>query len=281
MAADFPEKDAKTLLTTLDLESLTDSIMRGMYPDVNSYEIDTLAAETAASMATQHVLYSRLAARIVASLNHKYTPQTFSESIAALDTQINYIDKEGYPPLQIGSFEYSGNNEIEISGAISSQFISALLLIAPELPKGLTLHIKGGLISKPYVQMTLNLMNKCGVVAPWDGNRISVNSQDYSMGKICVEADWSAASYFYSLLAISKGGRLHLRGLEKNSIQGDAVVVDLFEHLGVTTHFFEDGIIISFFLNIAPILIFSGRFEFLSSLSISSEESIISASITS
>ena len=92
LAAEFPEKDAKTLLTTLDLESLTDSIMRGMYPDVNSYEIDTLAAETAASMATQHVLYSRLAARIVASLNHKYTPQTFSESIAALNTQINYID---------------------------------------------------------------------------------------------------------------------------------------------------------------------------------------------
>ena len=79
-------------MTKLDLESLMESILRGMYPDVNSYEIDTLAAETAASMATQHVLYARLAARILVSLNHKYTPQTFSQAIKALDEEINYID---------------------------------------------------------------------------------------------------------------------------------------------------------------------------------------------
>jgi len=92
LAADFPTEDAHTLMTKLDLESLTESILRGMYPDVNSYEIDTLAAETAASMATQHVLYARLAARILVSLNHKYTPPTFSQAIEAQDKEINYID---------------------------------------------------------------------------------------------------------------------------------------------------------------------------------------------
>ena len=81
-------------MTKLDLESLTDSILRGMYPDVNSYEIDELAAETAASMATQHVLYARLAARILVSLNHKYTPSTFSQAIEAIDKEINYIDPD-------------------------------------------------------------------------------------------------------------------------------------------------------------------------------------------
>ena len=92
LAADFPTEDAHTLMTKLDLESLTESILRGMYPDVNSYEIDTLAAETAASMGTQHVLYARLAARILVSLNHKYTPPTFSQAIKALDEEIQYID---------------------------------------------------------------------------------------------------------------------------------------------------------------------------------------------
>eukprot|EP00535_Pseudo-nitzschia_heimii_P012285 CAMPEP_0197195194 /NCGR_PEP_ID=MMETSP1423-20130617/30622_1 /TAXON_ID=476441 /ORGANISM="Pseudo-nitzschia heimii, Strain UNC1101" /LENGTH=899 /DNA_ID=CAMNT_0042648765 /DNA_START=210 /DNA_END=2909 /DNA_ORIENTATION=+ len=92
LAATFPADDAHTLMTKLDLESMTDSIIRGMYPDVNSYEIDLLAAETAASMATQHVLYARLAARILVSLNHRYTPPTFSQAIEALDKEINYID---------------------------------------------------------------------------------------------------------------------------------------------------------------------------------------------
>eukprot|EP00536_Pseudo-nitzschia_multiseries_P007917 jgi/Psemu1/319245/estExt_fgenesh1_pm.C_1920001 len=92
LAATFPEEDAETLLTKLDLESLTESILRGMYPGVSSYEIDILAAETAASMATQHVLYARLAARILISLNHKYTPPTFSEAVKAIDEEIQYID---------------------------------------------------------------------------------------------------------------------------------------------------------------------------------------------
>lgn len=94
LATKFPPKDAHTLLTLLDLESLTQSILRGMYPDVTSYQIDTLAAETAASMATQHVLYSRLAASIIVSLNHKCTPPTFSRAIKALDEDTNYIDPD-------------------------------------------------------------------------------------------------------------------------------------------------------------------------------------------
>lgn len=94
MAADFPPEDAHTLMTKLDLESLTQSILRGMYPDVTSYEIDTLAAETAASMATQHVLYARLAARILVSLNHKYTSPTFSQAMKVLNDETNYINPE-------------------------------------------------------------------------------------------------------------------------------------------------------------------------------------------
>jgi len=94
LAADFPPDDAYTLMNKLGLESLTQSILRGMYPDVTSYEIDTLAAETAASMATQHVLYARLAARILVSLNHNYTPPTFSEAMNALNDESNYIHPE-------------------------------------------------------------------------------------------------------------------------------------------------------------------------------------------
>lgn len=92
LAADFAPDDAHALLTKLNLEALTESILRGMYPDVTSYEIDTLAAETAASMATQHVLYSRLAARILVSQNQKHTPATFAEAIQALDEHTHYID---------------------------------------------------------------------------------------------------------------------------------------------------------------------------------------------
>jgi ribonucleoside-diphosphate reductase alpha subunit len=94
LAANFPPEDAHTLMTKLDLESLTQSILRGMYPDVTSYEIDTLAAETAASMATQHVLYARLAARILVSLNQRYTSSTFSQAMKVLNDETNYISPE-------------------------------------------------------------------------------------------------------------------------------------------------------------------------------------------
>ena len=166
------------------------------------------------------------------------------DALNSLGAKIEYIEKEGFPPLRIFGSALKGG-EISLDGSVSSQYISALLMIAPTMENGLTLHLKGNVISKPYILMTLQLMEDFGVKTLWKDTTIRVAPQNYSPVEYCVESDWSAASYWYEMLSICGEGELFLKGLKKNSTQGDAKIADLFENLGVKTSFEKDGVNLS------------------------------------
>ena len=167
------------------------------------------------------------------------------EALNKIGAKIYYIDKIGYPPLKIQKKIDQKNNRISIRGDISSQYISSLLMIGPKLKNGLNIIIKKPFYSKPYVLMTLNLMKKFGISSILKGNTLKINNQEYKDGTYTVESDWSAASYWYAIVSINnKIDRLKIKGLRKNSFQGDRVLVKMMISFGVDTEFFEDGIII-------------------------------------
>jgi 3-phosphoshikimate 1-carboxyvinyltransferase len=163
------------------------------------------------------------------------------DALNSLGAKIEYLEKEGYPPLKIYGSALQGG-EIEFDGSVSSQYISALLMIAPLMQNGLKIILKGNLTSKPYVQMTLNIMEEFGVKSTWSKGIITVLPQEYKPVKFKVESDWSAASYWYEILALKGEGEIFLKGLNKNSCQGDSKIADLFTILGVNSSFTKEGV---------------------------------------
>jgi 3-phosphoshikimate 1-carboxyvinyltransferase len=150
------------------------------------------------------------------------------DALRNMGAQIEYTGIEGYPPLKITGTALKGGT-IELDGSISSQYISALLMIAPTVLGGLTLRLKNNITSRAYIEMTLHLMKKFGIKYLWNGNEIRIEAQSYKPVPFFVEADWSAASYWYALAALSDQCDLHLKGLSLKSLQGDAVQSSLFD----------------------------------------------------
>ena len=170
---------------------------------------------------------------------------TLVDALRTLGADITYMNKEGYPPLRIRGRELEGG-ELEVDASISSQYISALLMIAPRLTRGLTLHLKGTVASRTYIELTLDLMRRFGAKVEWeDESTVRVHPGRYEDTPLTVEADWSAASYWYELAAVAAhtGHEVDilLRGLTKDSRQGDRVVAEMFEALGVKTTYTEEG----------------------------------------
>ena len=172
---------------------------------------------------------------------HQRPIKILVEALRELGVQIHYLKKEGYPPLQIQGGSIKGG-VIELDGSISSQYISALLLIAPVLKNGLTIQFKGEVISKPYIDMTVQMMQYFGVEVSWNANTMVVKEGAYQPKELVVEADWSSASYWYGMVALAEEAEMELFGLNENSLQGDAVVKDIYKNLGVQTYFMENGI---------------------------------------
>lgn len=158
-----------------------------------------------------------------------------------LGAEISYEGNEGFPPLKIIGKELQGG-KVSIDGGVSSQYISALLMIAPKLDKGLIIEFEGEIISKPYINMTIVMMRYFGAEVKWNGNSIVVTSGNYKAKNFTVEADWSAASYWYSMVALAKEADITLYGLKKESLQGDSVVQEIYKSFGVVTEFVEGGI---------------------------------------
>jgi len=164
------------------------------------------------------------------------------EALRQLGADITYKDKEGFPPLVINGQQLQGGTA-EIDGGVSSQFVSALLMLGPMLPKGIELHLRGEIKSRPYINMTLQLMRHYGALAKWTSqNCITVKHRHYRETKLKIEADWSAAQYWYEAVAFAPvGSSVSLYGLDKQSIQGDSRVARLFERLSVETEFRSGG----------------------------------------
>lgn len=163
------------------------------------------------------------------------------DALNAIGARIEYMEKEGYPPLRIFGSALQGG-EISLPGNVSSQYISALLMIAPLTEHGVTLNLEGNIVSRPYIHITLQLMEQFGVKASWSGNTIRVTPQEYQPIRFTVESDWSGASYWYQIMALSKGAEIELLGLFKDSLQGDAAGAKLFAQLGVGTTYTNRGV---------------------------------------
>lgn len=154
-------------------------------------------------------------------------------ALQQLGASISYLGKEGYPPHQTNGF-HQLTDTISIRGDVSSQYISALMMIGPTLPNGLRLHLEGTIGSKPYISMTIELMRHFGAAATWSGREIVIESKPYESATYEVESDWSAASYWYSFAALAPEANLELPGLHDSSWQGDSAIREIMKGLGVT-----------------------------------------------
>ena len=167
------------------------------------------------------------------------------DALNEIGAKIKYLKKEGYPPIYIKNKISQKINSIQIKGNISSQYISSLLLIAPILKNGIEIKIVEPFYSKPYVEMTLGLMKNFGIKYKWNKNKIKITNQKYLSGSYKIESDWSAASYWYSIISINDHIKsLKLIGLRKNSFQGDKIIADIMKNIGVYTKFESDGILL-------------------------------------
>ena len=176
-------------------------------------------------------------------------------ALTSLGARIEYVEKEGYPPLRIFGSALMGG-EISLNGGVSSQYISALMMIAPYMQNGLKIKLEGKVISVPYIRMTMSMMKEYGVIVTFENNEIDIKPQLYKPIQYKVESDWSAASYWYEILSIAGKGQIFLSGLNANSSQGDSKVAELFEQLGVITDYQTEGVLLTSNEN------FSTKFEY-------------------
>ncbi len=163
------------------------------------------------------------------------------DALTELGARIEYLEKDGFPPLKIFGSHLKGK-DLELDGSISSQYISALLMIAPTIENGLTLRLMGEIASRSYIDLTLRLMARFGISYRFEGNTITVPEQDYLPGEYTVEADWSGASYWYQALALAERGELLLENLQLDSLQGDAKVAEWFKQFGVLSEQEREGV---------------------------------------
>lgn len=214
------------------------------HTDKQSDTYDTGAAGTTYRFMTAYLALQEGTQVLTGSERMKERPiGVLVTALKSLGANIEYIEKDGYPPLRIHTpSNFGTNNQVSISAGTSSQYISALLMIAPTLPHGLELTLEGKIVSRPYIEMTLNLMAYFGVSHEWKEQTIIVKAQDYQAKDFTVEADWSAASYYYALAAFSDELDLQLNGLYENSVQGDSVLAAMMENFGVKTTFNKKGV---------------------------------------
>lgn len=174
------------------------------------------------------------------------------DALRELGAEISYLAETGFPPLKIGYSALDKQDALTISAGTSSQYISALLMLAPTLPNGLRLTLDGHIVSLPYINLTLSLMQQFGVSYHWEEQTIVIRPQTYTGAALAtnskgqptftVEADWSAASYYYSLAAIAPAADIQLDGLFENSAQGDSVLQQMYTKFGVETTFNDTGL---------------------------------------
>ena len=234
--------DTVTLKKILDLEENKHSVLNSHASDLKSI-LDVGPAGTAMRFLAAFLAMQPGEVVLTGSARMKQRPiGILVDALKSLGADIEYSEQEGFPPLLIkGPLKQTGS-DITIKADISSQYISALLLIAPNLPYGLNLHFEGELTSRPYVEMTLSMLQQAGIRHEWNNNTISINNQPFTKSTISVEPDWSAASYWYAMAALSDESELFLPGLNKYSLQGDSKITEIMANFGITSQFKNGGV---------------------------------------
>jgi len=169
-----------------------------------------------------------------------------ADALMEIGAEIKFLEKKGYPPVQTLGFSRQKTNEIFIRGDVSSQYISAIMMLAPELPEGLTIQLEGKVASRPYIIMTLELMKKFGADIEFtDQNRIIIQPGNYKSSEFAIESDWSGASYWFSFVALAEKAEVILSGLKQESLQGDNRIIEIMEPLGVRASFIKPGLFLT------------------------------------
>ena len=207
------------------------------------YTIDIMAAGTAMRFLTSYLAVTPGEHLITGTERMCQRPiKILVEALRQLGANVDYAGEEGFPPLKINGRPLEGG-KISLPGNVSSQYISSLLMIGPILQRGLQLELEGSVVSRPYINMTLQLMDGFGADARWTSeNGIEVRPKAYLTKEYVIENDWSAASYWYEIVALAPQAEVVLPGLFDCSMQGDSAVARLFEQLGVSTTYVDDRV---------------------------------------
>ena len=239
----------RALYPTLDLQNLSNSDdTQVMQQALSSNEevIDIHHAGTAMRFLTAYfaVQEGREVVLTGSSRMQERPIRLLVDALRSMGADISYEKEEGFPPLRIRGKKMHVA-EVSVQANISSQYISALMLIAPSLPDGLEIHLKGQVTSVPYISMTLQLLQQVGIEGSFEDNRICIEPQKELPAKtVNIESDWSSASYFYSLAAIGGYAVLKLSNYKKNSLQGDSCLAGIYKQFGVTTEYGENTILL-------------------------------------
>ena len=237
----YPNLVLENTSSSDDSEVMLNALQNFQLPTSNFQLVDVHHAGTAMRFLTAYFAIQEGREVIVTgSPRMKERPITILvDALNQLGAEITYEEKEGFPPLRIRGNKIV-KNRVALPANVSSQYISALLLIAPKLENGLELVLEGEITSLPYIKMTLDLLNQIGVKTLFENNTIKVTHHPLpnTQQLITVESDWSSASYWYSIVALSEiGFQVTLSNFKKNSLQGDSVLVEIYKNLGVQTVF--------------------------------------------
>ena len=227
-----------------DSEVMLKALQNFQLPTSNFQLIDVHHAGTAMRFLTAYFsIQEEKEVVLTGSSRMKERPiKILVDALNQLGAEISYEENEGFPPIRIKGKKLT-QNKVSLPANVSSQYISALLLIAPKLENGLELTLEGEITSVPYIKMTLALLNEIGVKTSFVGNKISVKPQfTIHNSQFTIESDWSSASYWYSIVALSEiGTQISLSSYKKNSLQGDSALANIYQDFGVETVFNEDN----------------------------------------
>ena len=221
---------------------------------VGTTSIDVGHAGTAMRFLTAYLATLSGSFELTGSKRMKERPiKLLVEALWALGASISYLEENGYPPLQISGGFKQVTDAVQIKGDVSSQYLSALLMIGATLEKGISLQIIDDLTSEPYVRMTLKMLEEAGIQHSWTQNVIKIEHQAFTPGRLTVEPDWSAASYWYSIAALVPGSQIALPNLKEHSLQGDSRIQQLMRTLGVETSRTANGVLLKSKVDADPV----------------------------
>jgi 3-phosphoshikimate 1-carboxyvinyltransferase len=241
----YPNISIENASNSDDSEVMVDALQKLKIINQKSLIIDVHHAGTAMRFLTAFFAIQEGAEVILtgSSRMQERPIQILVDALNQLGAEITYIEKEGFSPIKIVGKKLI-QSKVSLPANVSSQFVSALLLIAPKLENGLELTLEGAITSRPYIQMTLDLLGEIGVETSLVNNSIKIHPKPFieSSKSIHVESDWSSASYIYSIVALSEiGTEITLSNFKKNSLQGDSVLVEIYKNFGVETVFNSDN----------------------------------------
>ncbi len=233
----------KSVLTNLSQARDTQTMLRLLSSEEET--LDVLDAGTTMRFLTAYAALGTKNRILTGTHRMQERPiKILTKALKQLGAKVKHLKEDGFPPHQVIPIKNQKTEEVSIKGDVSSQYISALLMIAPSLPNGLVLKLKGKIGSRPYIQMTLDMMKLFGIKSTWTNNTIEIKPQPYQEYPYVVESDWSGASYWFSFVALAKEAKIKLLGLRQKSLQGDIAIVRIMNQLGVMSTFEEDGVVL-------------------------------------